>query len=122
MRYFLSVLAFILLPAVALATETTTSSSPAASTRPAKGGEVPLDKPNIDDQAIIILSAAAVTQATNFGAIDLQEGLVKSQKNFTPDGWKAFLESMAKSGILSDVTRYHQTIQSTLREMPPIRK
>jgi len=57
----------------------------------------------------------------SFGSIDLQESLAKSQKNFTPDGWNAFLESMAKSWILSDVTRYHQTIQSTLREMPTIK-
>ncbi len=121
MRYFLSVLAFILLPAVALSAETTTSNSPTASTRPANGAEVPLDKPNVDDQTIIIWSAAAVTQVMNFGFRDVQESFVKSQKYFTPDGWKTFLETMAKSRILTDVTRYHQTIQSTIREMPTVR-
>jgi intracellular multiplication protein IcmL len=82
---------------------------------------VSLPLPNMGRAALSDWVANATSEILTFGFNDIDEKFAQSQRDFTPDGWKAFRKAVIISPLISDMLATQQ-ILTTVPEYPPALK
>jgi intracellular multiplication protein IcmL len=83
---------------------------------------LPLNKPNLDDPALLSWVSSAVTDTMSFSYLSYQKDLQKSSRNFTKSGWTSFTSALQKSRILDSVQAQKQIVTSQPRSAPVLLK
>ncbi|MEZ0223476.1 MAG: DotI/IcmL family type IV secretion protein [Alphaproteobacteria bacterium] len=80
----------------------------------------PLDQPGMDDDALLSWSAAAAVRASSFSFADFDESLKAAEKDFTPEGWAIYRDSVLKSDMLKNVIQNQQVVHVAPLAKPSI--
>lgn len=81
---------------------------------------IPLDQPNINDQAILQWIATAAISLYTYDFLNFRATFQNNQQYFTPDGWKAFLNGLSSSRNLQTVQDKKLTVQAVPSGAPII--
>lgn len=83
------------------------------------GELVPLDMPNMTDQALLSWVANSVTEILTFGFGDIIEKLDAQRTKFTSDGWSSLLEAIGKDQLVQQF-RSQQLVLTTVPTDTPL--
>lgn len=81
---------------------------------------VPLDQPNLTDQAVMTWAVQAAISTYTYDFINYRSAFTTAQQYFTDDGWKNFLAALQASGVLSMVTSQKLIVSSVPAAAPVI--
>lgn len=81
---------------------------------------IPLDRPNMTDQSLLKWVSSAIISLYTYDFLNFRADFQQNQKYFTDRGWKAFLDSLAKSNNLQAVQQQKLTVQAVPAGAPII--
>jgi intracellular multiplication protein IcmL len=80
---------------------------------------VPLNQPNLTDQALLRWASEAVVSVYSYNFINFREVLQNSEKYFTSAGWRSFMDALNKSKNL-DAVKENKLVVSAMISAAPI--
>lgn len=98
----------------------TVKSTAETSSLPQKSKNLPLNLANMSDAAIINWASNAVKDAYSYDFKNYHRQIQEIQKNFTPQGWTAFMTALNKSNNLNVVQNRKLVASGTLTGKPVI--
>jgi intracellular multiplication protein IcmL len=81
---------------------------------------IPLDQPNMTQQAMLQWTASAVTSVYTYDFLNYRKSFQNNAQYFTSGGWKAFLSKIASSRNLKAVQEEKLTVSSVPAGTPVI--
>jgi len=81
---------------------------------------IPLDKPNLTDQAVLQWISRAVTSLYTYDFLNFRQTFQNNAQYFTQSGWKAFLNKLGESRNLQAVEDKKLTVQAVPAGAPVI--
>ena len=72
---------------------------------PMTHAELPLDRPNIEQTALLPWVADKASEAYSLDLDSYKDSLKKASKNFTTEGWKGFTSVLARNGIIDKIEK-----------------
>jgi len=80
---------------------------------------IPLDQPNLTDQAVVNWASKAVVAVYTYDFINFRQTLQENEKYFTQSGWRSFLDALNESKNL-DAVRENKMVVSAFVSAAPI--
>lgn len=81
---------------------------------------VPLNQPNLSDDAVITWASEAAVRVMTFGFHDYRRRLQDASSAFTRGGWASFTDALDKSGVLEAVEANRQVLTAVPQQAPVI--
>jgi len=80
---------------------------------------VPLNEPNLTNQAVLSWTATSITEIMTLGFGDFDRQLLSQRMRFTDEGWESFLMALYKQGI-RDAFKKQQLVLTTVPSDSPV--
>lgn len=81
---------------------------------------VGLEDPNLNNQAILSWASQAVVDIMTFGFNDIDQRFSQTMKNFTPEGWAGFRESVINREIIKKIQDRRQILTAIPSSTPEL--
>lgn len=81
---------------------------------------MPLNQPNLSNQALLQWSTNAVTSIFNFNFTNFRQRFNQNQTSFTTDGWRSFIAAMKKNNLINTVQNKKLIVSAVLTASPII--